>query len=336
MDVGQITLESEESTGAHYFLGVLSCGFDSDVNERANAMPVKVGRARYLLGLARELPSCVRVGTPSIAMARSSMAAMIVAVGNGPAYGSGMLICPEADMADGQFDITVVTNAPKHTFVSVLPRVYSGRHVEHPSVIAWRSSPATDRCSGLSGLRRWRTDRAAAGDNRDHAFGAAGAGVRIHLVLPRALFVPVVSSPAERYARSRERVPATRADGVHCGSTRSNSIRSRSRPARHSRAGSGVSGCRPDRFGKDRGRGVRDPPGARRGVKCFYTTPIKALSNQKFAELSERHGADRVGLLTGDNSINGEAPVVVMTTEVLRNMLYAGSAHRIPWLRSHG
>ena len=62
------------------------------------------------------------------------------------------------------------------------------------------------------------------------------------------------------------------------------------------------------------------------GVKCFYTTPIKALSNQKFAELTERYGADKVGLLTGDNSINGEAPIVVMTTEVLRNMLYAGSS----------
>src|SRR5712691_4499310 len=61
------------------------------------------------------------------------------------------------------------------------------------------------------------------------------------------------------------------------------------------------------------------------GRKCFYTTPIKALSNQKYNDLVRRYGADRVGLLTGDNSINGEAPVVVMTTEVLRNMLYAGS-----------
>ncbi|HUH08841.1 MAG TPA: DEAD/DEAH box helicase [Egibacteraceae bacterium] len=62
-----------------------------------------------------------------------------------------------------------------------------------------------------------------------------------------------------------------------------------------------------------------------RGGKCFYTTPIKALSNQKFSDLSARHGAERVGLLTGDNSVNGEAPVVVMTTEVLRNMLYEAS-----------
>ncbi len=61
------------------------------------------------------------------------------------------------------------------------------------------------------------------------------------------------------------------------------------------------------------------------GRKAFYTTPIKALSNQKFHDLVAPHGADRVGLLTGDTTVNGEAPVVVMTTEVLRNMLYAGS-----------
>ncbi|MFJ9059376.1 MULTISPECIES: DEAD/DEAH box helicase [unclassified Streptomyces] len=61
------------------------------------------------------------------------------------------------------------------------------------------------------------------------------------------------------------------------------------------------------------------------GRKCFYTTPIKALSNQKFTDLARRYGADKVGLLTGDNSVNADAPVVVMTTEVLRNMLYAGS-----------
>ncbi|MFF5205543.1 DEAD/DEAH box helicase [Streptosporangium sp. NPDC000396] len=61
------------------------------------------------------------------------------------------------------------------------------------------------------------------------------------------------------------------------------------------------------------------------GRKCFYTTPIKALSNQKYNDLVKRYGAAKVGLLTGDNSVNGEAPIVVMTTEVLRNMLYAGS-----------
>jgi ATP-dependent RNA helicase HelY len=63
----------------------------------------------------------------------------------------------------------------------------------------------------------------------------------------------------------------------------------------------------------------------RAGRKCFYTTPIKALSNQKYADLVARHGADKVGLLTGDTSVNGDADVVVMTTEVLRNMLYSHS-----------
>ena len=64
----------------------------------------------------------------------------------------------------------------------------------------------------------------------------------------------------------------------------------------------------------------------RDGGKCFYTTPIKALSNQKYNDLVARYGSGRVGLLTGDRSINGEAPVVVMTTEVLRNMLYEQSS----------
>lgn len=61
------------------------------------------------------------------------------------------------------------------------------------------------------------------------------------------------------------------------------------------------------------------------GRKCFYTTPIKALSNQKHTDLVHRYGPERIGLLTGDVSINADAPVVVMTTEVLRNMLYADS-----------
>ena len=59
--------------------------------------------------------------------------------------------------------------------------------------------------------------------------------------------------------------------------------------------------------------------------KVFYTTPIKALSNQKFAELVARYGPERVGLLTGDTNQNSDAQIVVMTTEVLRNMIYANS-----------
>ena len=62
------------------------------------------------------------------------------------------------------------------------------------------------------------------------------------------------------------------------------------------------------------------------GKKCFYTTPIKALSNQKYFEFVAKFGEEKVGLLTGDTSINSEADILVMTTEVLRNMLYAGSS----------
>ena len=63
--------------------------------------------------------------------------------------------------------------------------------------------------------------------------------------------------------------------------------------------------------------------------KCFYTTPIKALSNQKYQEFVERFGEQRVGLLTGDNSVNSDADILVMTTEVLRNMLYTNSSSLI-------
>ena len=62
-----------------------------------------------------------------------------------------------------------------------------------------------------------------------------------------------------------------------------------------------------------------------RGQRAFYTAPVKALSNQKFRDLVAIYGDNDVGLLTGDNSINGDAPIVVMTTEVLRNMIYGRS-----------
>lgn len=59
--------------------------------------------------------------------------------------------------------------------------------------------------------------------------------------------------------------------------------------------------------------------------RSFYTAPIKALSNQKYRDLCDLYGSDKVGLVTGDNAINSDAPIVVMTTEVLRNMIYSAS-----------
>src|SRR5436305_5207122 len=90
--------------------------------------------------------------------------------------------------------------------------------------------------------------------------------------------------------------------------------------------GSGVLVCAPTGAGKTVVGEFAVHLALAQGRKCFYTTPIKALSNQKFHDLVQRYGLARVGLLTGDNAINPEAPVVVMTTEVLRNMLYSGSA----------
>src|SRR3954451_25014883 len=89
--------------------------------------------------------------------------------------------------------------------------------------------------------------------------------------------------------------------------------------------GSGVLVCAPTGAGKTVVGEFAVHKALAQGRKAFYTTPIKALSNQKYADLVERYGPDKVGLLTGDNAVNGGAPVVVMTTEVLRNMLYADS-----------
>ena len=89
--------------------------------------------------------------------------------------------------------------------------------------------------------------------------------------------------------------------------------------------GSGVLVCAPTGAGKTVVGEFAVHKALTEGRKAFYTTPIKALSNQKYADLSARYGPEKVGLLTGDNAVNGDAPVVVMTTEVLRNMLYADS-----------
>ena len=86
IDVGVAACGPAENRHQRYFLGVLSCGFDSTVNERANAMPARVGRARYLLGVVRELPAYrPRWFAIDSDGDDHSMAAMLVAVGNGPA-----------------------------------------------------------------------------------------------------------------------------------------------------------------------------------------------------------------------------------------------------------
>jgi ATP-dependent RNA helicase HelY len=90
-------------------------------------------------------------------------------------------------------------------------------------------------------------------------------------------------------------------------------------------AGHGVLVCAPTGAGKTVVGEFAVHLALEAGRKCFYTTPIKALSNQKHTDLVARYGPEKIGLLTGDVSINSGAPVLVMTTEVLRNMLYADS-----------
>jgi ATP-dependent RNA helicase HelY len=131
-------------------------------------------------------------------------------------------------------------------------------------------------------------------------------------------------SPAERYAASRVRAahPAvTEFAGQYPFELDDFQVEA----CRSLEDGSSVLVCAPTGAGKTVVGEFAISLGLAGGQKCYYTTPIKALSNQKYNDLVDRHGTDRVGLLTGDNSINAAAPVVVMTTEVLRNMLYVGS-----------
>ncbi|MCA0330108.1 MAG: DEAD/DEAH box helicase [Actinobacteria bacterium] len=133
-------------------------------------------------------------------------------------------------------------------------------------------------------------------------------------------------SPADRYAASRDRAAEERTAlhefrGLYDFELDPFQIEA----CRALEGGAGVLVAAPTGAGKTIVGEFAVHLALRHGQKCFYTAPIKALSNQKYHDLVQRYGADKVGLLTGDNSVNGEAPVVVMTTEVLRNMIYAGS-----------
>jgi ATP-dependent RNA helicase HelY len=134
-----------------------------------------------------------------------------------------------------------------------------------------------------------------------------------------------VPSPAERYAEARRRAGAPGLQEF-AGGFPFPFDDFQTRACEALETGHGVLVAAPTGAGKTLVGEFAVHLALQRGEKCFYTTPIKALSNQKYNDFIARHGPHRVGLLTGDNSINGEAPIVVMTTEVLRNMLYAGSA----------
>ncbi|GGK42538.1 ATP-dependent RNA helicase [Pilimelia terevasa] len=137
-----------------------------------------------------------------------------------------------------------------------------------------------------------------------------------------------MTSPAERYAAARQRAAYDAAFPALADflPTREFDLDDFQREACEAlEGGSGVLVCAPTGAGKTVVGEFAVHLALRQRRKCFYTTPIKALSNQKYHDLVAQCGPTNVGLLTGDNAVNGDAPVVVMTTEVLRNMLYAGS-----------
>src|SRR5689334_23247397 len=134
----------------------------------------------------------------------------------------------------------------------------------------------------------------------------------------------VTSSPAEAYAAARDRVARPRL--AEFAGTLPFALDGFQRTACAAlEDGHGVLVCAPTGAGKTVVGEFAVHLALAQGRKCFYTTPIKALSNQKYADFVARHGSAAVGLLTGDTSVNGDAQVVVMTTEVLRNMIYARS-----------
>jgi ATP-dependent RNA helicase HelY len=133
-----------------------------------------------------------------------------------------------------------------------------------------------------------------------------------------------MSSPAQRYSQARQRTqfPAL-TDFRREYSFELDDFQVQACQALEQ--GSGVLVCAPTGSGKTVVGEFAIHLALAIGQKCFYTTPIKALSNQKYNDLIRRYGPDEIGLLTGDNAINPRAQVIVMTTEVLRNMLYVGS-----------
>jgi len=132
-DLGRVT--SAYSDEPRWFGTVMACGLDSKVNERANRMRRPRGPSRYTLALLAELvPFRALPFALSVDGIREDLDGMLIAVGNGPTYGGGMRMCPEADPRDGRFQITVVDRVGKGTLLRIFPGVFSGRHVRHPKV----------------------------------------------------------------------------------------------------------------------------------------------------------------------------------------------------------
>lgn len=123
------------------FLAVMSAGFDSEVNARANSMKWPTGSSRYLMATMAELgvyrPVEFRITVDGV---QTSEPGMMLAIGNGPSYGGGMFVCPNADLDDAKLDLTFLTKTNRATFLTIFPRVFKGTHIHHPSVRSLRGA----------------------------------------------------------------------------------------------------------------------------------------------------------------------------------------------------
>lgn len=135
---------------SRWFAGVLAAGFDAVVNERANHWRWPKGTARYNLAVMRELPVFRAIPyVLTIDGVRRELEAMLVAVGNGPAYGGGMQVVPGAQFDDGLLDVLVLQRISIPEFLRVFPRVFTGRHVDHPAVEILRGRSVTLQAKGI-------------------------------------------------------------------------------------------------------------------------------------------------------------------------------------------
>lgn len=123
-----------------WFAAILSTGFDSIVNEKANTMSWPKGPMKYNAAIAIELPRFKpRHYEITLDDRTISTEAMLIAVSNGRSYGGGMLVCPAANITDGLFDVMVLHPVSTIEFIKVFPRVFAGTHTSHPAVEIVRS-----------------------------------------------------------------------------------------------------------------------------------------------------------------------------------------------------
>lgn len=133
-----------------WFGGVLAAGFDAVVNERANGWRWPKGQMRYNLAILRELPVFRPIPyAVEIDGTRHETRAMLVAVGNGPAYGGGMRVTPDASFDDGLLDVLILREIGLVEFLRVLPTVYTGAHVAHPAVEVIRGRSVRLEAEGI-------------------------------------------------------------------------------------------------------------------------------------------------------------------------------------------